>query len=59
MGPNTANSQYLDVYMEGTTDGWMAAGFSDNKMMVSSNCFIQNIVSIDITTMKNNYHEHM
>ena len=36
MGPNTDNSNYLDVYMEGTAEGWMAVGFSENRMMVSS-----------------------
>ena len=59
MGPNTANPQYLDVYMEGTAAGWMAVGFSDDQMMVNSNCFIQNIVFIDIITMKNNHYEHI
>ena len=34
MGPNSANSNYLDIYMEGTTEGWMAVGFSDDKIMV-------------------------
>ena len=34
MGPNTANSQYLDVYMEGTVDGWLAVGFSLDQAMV-------------------------
>ena len=34
MGPNSANSNYLDIYMEGTTEGWMALGFSDDKIMV-------------------------
>ena len=55
MGPNTANPQYLDVYMEGTTDGWLAVGFSDDQIMVNSNCFIRNIVFIDITTMENKH----
>ena len=36
MGPNTANSQYLDVYMEGTVDGWLAVGFSLDQAMVSA-----------------------
>ena len=36
MGPNTANSQYLDVYMEGTVDGWMGIGFSLDQAMVSA-----------------------
>ena len=36
MGPNTANSQYLDVYMEGTVDGWLAVGFSHDQAMVSA-----------------------
>ena len=35
MGPNSVNSQYLDVYMEGTVDGWMAVGFSLDQSMVS------------------------
>ena len=35
MGPNSGNSQYLDVYMEGTVDGWMAVGFSLDQSMVS------------------------
>ena len=55
MGPNTANPQYLDVYMEGTADGWMAVGFSDDQIMVNSNCFIHNIVFKDITTMENKH----
>ena len=59
MGPNTANPQYLDVYMEGNATGWMAVGFSDDQMMVNSNCFIPNIVFIDITTMENNHYEHI
>ena len=36
MGPNTANSQYLDVYMEGTVDGWLAVGFSLDQAMVGT-----------------------
>lgn len=34
MGPNSVNSQYLDIYMEGNANGWMAVGFSDNNQMV-------------------------
>ncbi|XP_019851676.1 PREDICTED: flocculation protein FLO11-like isoform X2 [Amphimedon queenslandica] len=33
MGPNSVNSQYLDIYMEGTVDGWMAVGFSLDQSM--------------------------
>ena len=34
MGANTANPQYLDVYMEGTAAGWLAVGFSKDQNMV-------------------------
>ena len=40
MGPNTANSDYLDVYMEGTAAGWMAVGFSENQIMVRKYCYV-------------------
>ena len=36
MGPNTDNSDCLDVYMEGDVTGWMALGFSENQQMVYS-----------------------
>ena len=34
MAPNTMNSDYLDIYMEGTAAGWIAVGFSDSTAMV-------------------------
>ena len=34
MGPNVENSEYLDVYLRGTAEGWVAVGFSLNQMMV-------------------------
>ena len=35
MAPNTMNSSYLDIYMEGIAAGWVAVGFSDSRAMVS------------------------
>ena len=46
MGPNTANPQYLDVYMEGIAFGWMAIGFSDNQMMVRISARLNALLSI-------------
>lgn len=34
MGPNNENPSYLDIYMEGDVSGWLAVGFSENKLMV-------------------------
>ena len=36
-GPNTVNSDYLDIYLEGEADGWIALGFSENTQMVFEN----------------------
>ena len=33
---NLGNTTYLDVYMEGTAQGWLAVGFSETADMVSS-----------------------
>ena len=34
MAANPFNSSYLDIYMEGTADGWVAVGFSNSRIMV-------------------------
>ena len=34
MGPNTEDGEFLDVYLQGTTEGWVAVGFSHTKLMV-------------------------
>ena len=39
IGTNTGNSSYLDIYLEGQADGWVAVGFSKTSNMVS-NCSI-------------------
>lgn len=31
---NTGNPDFLDIYMEGTTQGWVAVGFSNSQSMV-------------------------
>ena len=31
---NTGNSSYLDIYLEGQADGWVAVGFSATSSMV-------------------------
>ena len=31
---NQGNSDYLDVYMQGSTQGWIAVGFSETRSMV-------------------------
>lgn len=36
IGTNTGNSSYLDIYLEGQADGWLAVGFSKTSDMVSS-----------------------
>ena len=36
-GPNTDDSDYLDIYLEGEADGWIALGFSENTQMVFEN----------------------
>ena len=36
MGPNAANDDFLDIYLEGTADGWVAVGFSQDMLMVGS-----------------------
>ncbi len=33
---NEGNDEYLDVYMEGDTTGWIALGFSETANMVSA-----------------------
>ena len=38
MGPNSENSNYVDIHLEGTLDGgigWIAVGFSLDQLMVS------------------------
>ncbi len=32
---NTGDNGFLDIYMEGTTEGWVAVGFSETPNMVS------------------------
>ncbi len=32
---NTGDNGFLDIYMEGTAEGWLAVGFSDTADMVS------------------------
>ena len=34
MGPNAEDGKFLDVYLQGTAEGWVAVGFSHNVMMV-------------------------
>ena len=34
MGPNAEDSEFLDVYLQGTAEGWVAVGFSHNQQMV-------------------------
>ena len=36
IGTNTGNSSYLDIYLEGQADGWVAVGFSKTSDMVSN-----------------------
>ena len=31
---NTGNPNFLDIYMEGNAQGWVAVGFSDTRNMV-------------------------
>ena len=32
---NSDNPQYVDILLEGDTDGWVAVGLSENRRMVS------------------------
>ena len=32
---NDENSEYVDIHLEGTTEGWVAVGFTTSKTMVS------------------------
>ena len=34
MGPNAEDGEFLDVYLQGTVEGWVAVGFSHDQMMV-------------------------
>ena len=34
MGPNAEDGEFLDVYLQGTVEGWVAVGFSLDQMMV-------------------------
>ena len=34
MGPNAEDSDFLDVYLRGTAEGWVAVGFSHDQRMV-------------------------
>lgn len=43
---NSGNSGYLDVYLEGQADGWVAVGFSNTSDMVGS--LFRLIAGIDI-----------
>ena len=31
---NTGDARFLDIYMEGNAQGWVAVGFSDSRNMV-------------------------
>ena len=33
---NSGNSDFLDIYLEGEADGWVAVGFSSTPSMVSN-----------------------
>ena len=33
---NAGDSNYLDIYLEGEADGWVAVGFSSSRSMVSN-----------------------
>ncbi len=33
---NTGDNEFLDIYMEGTAEGWVAVGFSETANMVSN-----------------------
>ena len=33
---NTGNAEFLDIYIEGNAQGWVAVGFSDSRDMVSN-----------------------
>jgi hypothetical protein len=33
---NTGDSSYLDIYLEGQADGWVAVGFSSSRSMVNN-----------------------
>ena len=32
---NDENSDFIDIHLEGTADGWVAVGFTTSKTMVS------------------------
>ncbi len=32
---NAGDNEFLDIYMEGTAEGWVAVGFSETANMVS------------------------
>ncbi len=34
---NTGDNGFLDIYMEGTAEGWLAVGFSETPNMVKNN----------------------
>ena len=34
---NNTNPSFLDIYMEGNAEGWVAVGFSDTRNMVKVN----------------------
>ncbi|XP_011403771.2 PREDICTED: putative ferric-chelate reductase 1 [Amphimedon queenslandica] len=51
MGPNSGSSQYLDVYMEGTVDGWMAVGFSLDQAMGMDDVLGCKIENNDVTVL--------
>ena len=36
MGPNRINNSYIDIYLEGNAQGWLAVGFSEDRGMVSN-----------------------
>ena len=47
MAPNTMNSDYLDIYMEGTAAGWVAVGFSDSRAMVRCSDSVLSFLSVN------------
>ncbi len=36
---NTGDNGFLDIYMEGTAEGWLAVGFSETASMVSASLY--------------------
>ena len=48
MEPNEGDGSYVDIYMEGQSEGWVAIGFTETPDMVSYVC-VSMVIYVDLS----------